>query len=82
MVSEIKGDIVQKSQYFYTPPAFSAPIRGSPSIYCRGKIRMVDLRSGEKGCCVDTIPVCDGRTDGHVLHCPRCTYLSHDHYVV
>ena len=26
--------------------------------------------------------VTDGQTDGHVLHCPRCTYLSHDYYVV
>jgi len=86
--SEIKPDIGRKS-WFFIPLAFGAPVKGSPSEYCRpvwyGKTRMVGLPDGEKNFedmyhRLHTIPACDGRTDGRTdilpRHSPRNAYVS------
>jgi len=47
-----KPDIGRESRFLSTPPAFNAPVRGSPLEYCcniwYGKTRMVWLHDGEK----------------------------------
>ena len=52
IISEIKRDVGRKSRFFSYPPAFDAPVRGSPSEYCRavwrGKTIMVWLPDSEK----------------------------------
>jgi len=69
--SEIKRDIGRKS-CFYTPLAFDAPVRGSPSEYFHpvwyGKTRIVGYPMVEKNFegmynRLDTIPAWDGRMD-------------------
>ena len=53
IILEIKRDIGKKNRdFFYTPLAFDAPVRGCPSDYCLsvwcGKSRMMCLPDGEK----------------------------------
>ena len=47
-----KPDSDRESRFLSTPPAFHAPVRGSPSEYCQnvwyGKTRMVWLSDGKK----------------------------------
>ena len=70
-VSELKRDIGRKSRFFHTPPAFDAPVRGSPSEYCHNvwhgqlatrRRKMFDDMFSR----LDTIPACDRRTDGQI----------------
>ena len=69
----MKPDIGSVSRFLPTPPAFDAPVRGSPSeyrhaVWC-GKTRMVGLPDGEnfEDMCnrldSDTISACDRQTD-------------------
>jgi len=70
--SEIKRYFGRKSWFFHTPVAFNSPFKGFPSECCHPvwcwKTRMVVLSDGEKSedmyYRLDTIPACDGHTDG------------------